>query len=110
MPAKPRADWLALGAVVVVVAAFIYVHLRAHLRYGGLELGMTRAAVIAHLGQPRRIDSSLLFCAPYVDWSGQCPPTRAGAQFLHYKFGIDRWIIVGIDETQRVWFLTIGDV
>jgi len=92
-----------------VAGAFLYVHIRARILYAGVDIGMSRAAVVEHLGQPRRVESEIIFCAPYMPWSGACPGRRPGTEFLYFKFGIDRWIIVGVGLDGAVWFKTLGD-
>ena len=107
------APWRTRLVPMILIGAlagtFIYAHIRARILYAGVEIGMSRTAVIEHLGQPRRVESEILFCAPYMPWSGECPGPRPGTEFLHFKFGIDRWIIVGVEQTGTVWFKTLGD-
>lgn len=100
--------WL-IACVGAVLAAFVYVHVRAYISYAGVELGMSRDAVLAHLGEPRRVEQQMIFCAPYFPWTGDCPGPRPESEFLFFKFGIDRWIVVGCDRSGTVWFKTLGD-
>ncbi len=103
--------YLTLPTIVVgtVVLAFVYVHVRSHIIYAGVEIGMDRQALTAHLGPPRRVEQRLIFCAPYFPWSGECVDPRPGGEFLFFKFGIDRWIVTGVDSAGIVWFKTLGD-
>ncbi len=95
--------------VAAVLLAFVYVHIRAYIVFAGVDIGMSRAALLEQLGQPRRIEQDLIFCAPYFPWTGECPVPRAGGEFLYFKFGIDRWIVTGLDPAGIVWFKTLGD-
>ena len=102
---------LTLPTVVVgtVILGFVYVHVRSHLIYAGVDIGMDRAALVAHLGAPRRVEQKMIFCAPYFPWNGDCAEPRPGGEFLFFKFGIDRWIVAGLDSSGIVWFKTLGD-
>jgi hypothetical protein len=95
--------------VAAVIGAFVWAHVRAHVEYARIERGMTRAQVVARLGEPRRTASVVLFCDATIRWTGECPAPRAGSAFLYYKYGVARWVIVGIDDTGIVWFRTLGD-
>ena len=97
------------GFVLCVVALFVFVHVRAHLLYARIETGQSLATVIEILGEPRRREPSLIFCAPYFPWDGECPDTAGITGFIFFKVGIDRWIVVGVDDTERVIFRTMGD-
>ncbi len=103
---RRSATAILIGAPIV---AFIYVHVRAQVVFGGVELGMHRAEIVEHLGRPRRVERQMIFCAPYFPWTGDCPGPREGGEFLFYKFGIDRWIVVGLDREDTVWFKALGD-
>lgn len=102
---------LTLPTIVIaaVILAFVYVHVRSHIIYAGVEIGMDRRALTDHLGPPRRVEQHLIFCAPYFPWSGDCAEQRTGGEFLFFKFGIDRWIVTGLDSAGIVWFKTLGD-
>jgi len=95
--------------VFVVLAAFVYVHVRAQIQYSRIETGMTRTEVVERLGSPRRETPELIFCHPNIPWSGDCPESPPGGKFLYFKYGIDRWVVVGIDARSVVWFKTLGD-
>lgn len=95
--------------IAAIIGAFVWAHVRAHVEYARIELGMTRAEVLARLGEPRRTDDELIFCVATVRWTGQCPASPARGSFLYYKYGVSRWLIVGIDDSGVVWFRTLGD-
>ena len=95
--------------VAAVILAFVYVHIRAYIVFAGVDIGMSRAALLEQLGQPQRIEQELIFCEPYFPWTGKCPAPRSGEEFLYFKFGIDRWIVTGLDRAGVVWFKTLGD-
>lgn len=95
--------------VVGVVAVFAWVHVRAELEYGRIEYGMTRAEVLSRLGEPRRTADDLVFCMATVRWTGECPGAEFAGSYLYYKYGVARWVIVGLDERGIVGFKTLGD-
>jgi hypothetical protein len=95
--------------VAAVLLAFVYVHIRAYIVFAGVDIGMSRVALLEQVGQPRRIEKELIFCEPYFPWTGECPPPRSGGEFLYFKFGIDRWIVTGLDRAGIVWCKTLGD-
>ncbi|HCU89579.1 MAG TPA: hypothetical protein DGR97_06540 [Gammaproteobacteria bacterium] len=105
-----RALALPTMVIVIVISVFVYVHLRSYIFYHGVEIGMEREALIDHLGPPRRGEQRLIFCAPYFPWTGDCVEARQGGEFLFFKFGIDRWIVAGLDSAGVVWFRTLGDI
>ena len=102
---------LTLPAVVVaaVILGFIYMHVRSYIAYAGVDVGMSRSELVDHLGEPRRVEQQMIFCAPYFPWTGECVQPLPGGEFLYFKFGIDRWIVTGLDGTGIVWFKTLGD-
>lgn len=95
--------------LVGIVAAFAWVHVRAQLEYSRIEHGMSRAEVVSRLGKPRRTDATLVFCMPTVRWTGTCPGAGFDGTYLYYKYGVARWVIVGIDADGFVRFKTLGD-
>ena len=83
--------------------------MRARVEFARIDHGMTRAEVLARLGEPRRTASDLIFCTATIRWTGECPAVRDGSSFLYYKYGVARWLIIGISEAGTVWFKTLGD-
>ena len=96
-------------ALSLAIAVFAIVHLRSYLLYARIEIGQPAARVIEVLGKPRRRDAEMIFCHDYVPWSGACPEHRPDIEYWFFKFGIARWIVVGIDADGRVSFKTMGD-
>lgn len=95
--------------IVSVLVAFVYMHVRSYIVFAGVELGMSRSELVAHLGPPGRVEERMIFCAPYFPWTGECAQPLPGGEFLFFKFGIDRWIVTGVDRAGVVWFKTLGD-
>ena len=87
----------------------MYIHVRAPIVFNGVEIGMSRAEVIEHLGNSVRTEREMIFCAHYFLWSGACPRVSQISEFFFYKFGIDRWIVVGFDERSIFIFRIMGD-
>lgn len=102
-------NYLAIAIIAFVLGAFIYLHVRARVAFSRLSLGMPEATLVARLGEPAHREAHHLFCAPYQSWSGECPRPEAALRFLHFRYGVDRWIVVGIDAARRVSFLSLGD-
>tara|TARA_R110002096_G_scaffold22675_31_gene72822 strand:+ start:136 stop:465 length:330 start_codon:yes stop_codon:yes gene_type:complete len=92
-----------------IAGLFVWAHVRAHVEYARIEHGMKRSEVIRRLGEPRRTAADLVFCVTTVRWTGKCPGPEFGGSFLYYKYGVARWVIVGIDRTGSVGFKTLGD-
>lgn len=112
LPASLSRSWRRYSPVVLltgVVAGFVWVHVRAEVEYGRIEYGMTRAQVFSRLGEPRRSADNLVFCMATVRWTGTCPETEFDGSYLYYKYGVARWVIVGLDEHGIVRFKTLGD-
>jgi len=87
----------------------VYIHVRAPIVFRGVVIGMSRADVMEHLGNPVRTEREMIFCAQYFPWSGACPRAPQISEFFFYKFGIDRWIVVEFDERSILIFRTMGD-
>ena len=95
--------------IAAVLCAFIYVHIRARLDYARLDLGMSADVISDLLGEPDRRESQMIFCAAYLPWSGECPEPGTASHYWYFKYGIDRWIVIGFGDDERVQFKTLGD-
>lgn len=112
LPAALSRSWRRYSPMILLTAiavAFVWVHIRAKVEYGRLEYGMTRTQVIARLGEPRRTAGKLVFCMATVRWTGACPEGAFDGTYLYYKYGVARWVIVGVDARGIVRFKTLGD-
>ena len=101
----------ALGiATLLMVAVVGYSLFQQSQMMDSLETGMTRSEVVKELGEPRLDLEELGFCE-HDDWLGDCEAARqSGAvQFLVWKYGIDTYLVVGLDKGGRVVFYDIGD-
>ena len=83
-------DWLRYPLIAALPLAFVYIRVRAPIVFHGVEIGMSRAEVIEHLGNSVRTEREMIFCAQYFPWSGACPRASQISEFFFYKFGIDR--------------------
>ena len=93
-----------------MVAVVGYSLFRQSQMMDSIETGMTRTEVVAELGEPRLELEELGFCE-HDDWLGDCEAAQqSGAvHYLVWKYGIDTYLVVGLDKDGRVVFYDIGD-
>ncbi|MCK5382990.1 MAG: hypothetical protein KAJ65_04445 [Gammaproteobacteria bacterium] len=104
------AKWvLGIFALAIFVAVAVSLFQQSQDK-NSIENGMTRVEVIAELGEPRLELEELGFCTDDA-WLGDCEAARqSGAvTYLLWKYGIDTYFVIGLDEENRVVFHDMGD-
>ena len=102
--------WILGAATLLMVVVVGYSLFQQSRMMDSIETGMPRAGVVAALGEPRLELEELGFCE-HDDWLGDCEAARqSGAmRYLVWKYGIDTYLVVGLDKDGRVVFYDIGD-
>jgi hypothetical protein len=101
----------ALGIFALAMFVTVAFSLYQQSQYkNSIENGMTRAEVVAELGEPRLEMEELGICTNDA-WQGDCEAARqSGAViYLLWKYGIDTYFIIGLDAKDRVVFHDMGD-
>ena len=100
---------LGIFAIAMFVAVAFSLFQQSQVK-NSIENGMTRAEVVAELGEPRLEMEELGICTDDA-WLGDCEAARqSGAViYLLWKYGIDTYFIIGLDRADRVVFHDMGD-
>ncbi|MGR8949289.1 MAG: hypothetical protein ACU84Q_14685 [Gammaproteobacteria bacterium] len=96
-------------AVFLPLLAFAYVHLEMHILYGRIAIGTHHTEITGKFGEPDRIEGSMLFCEDIFEWTGDCPDTNL-ARYDFYRTGIDRWVVIGFDDSGKAAFKSKGSL
>ena len=104
------AKWVSGIMAILILVMLVLSFYRQHRIMQFIEPGMTRAEIVDELGEPRLVLEELGICLNDT-WLGDCEAARlSGAvRYLVWKYGIDTYLVVGIDGDSRVVFHDIGD-
>ena len=97
------ARWVLGSMVVLVLVMLVLSFYRQYRIMQFIEPGMMQDEVVAELGEPGICLNG--------SWLGDCEAAlQSGAiRYLVWKYGIDTYLVVGIDGESRVVFHDIGE-
>lgn len=93
--------------MLLPLLVLVIIHLESYAFFHWISLGIKAEQLPSLLGEPDRTERTMLFCDGIFSWTGDCPQI-AHTEYRFYRTGIDRWVVVGIDEHGIVAFKSIG--